>query len=84
MNLGEQAINEIKERNARVELDKAWETSYTRKISLTIITYIVIVIVLVVIKNDNPFINGLVPAVGYFLSTQSLQVIKKYWVRSQK
>ena len=28
----EEEINNIKERNKRVELDKAWETSWTRKI----------------------------------------------------
>ena len=28
----EQEIEQIKERNKRVELDKAWETSWTRRI----------------------------------------------------
>ena len=34
----------IKERNKRVELDKAWETSWTRKLCICILTYIVVVI----------------------------------------
>ena len=28
----EKQLNEIKKRNQRVELDKKWETSYTRRI----------------------------------------------------
>ena len=40
----ENEIAKIKERNKRVELDKAWETSWTRKICICILTYIVVVI----------------------------------------
>ena len=32
----ENEIKKIKERNKRVELDKAWETSYTRRIFILI------------------------------------------------
>ena len=32
-------IEEIKIRNKRVEKDKEWETSYTRKICIAILTY---------------------------------------------
>ena len=34
-------IEQIKERNRRVETDKAWETSLFRVITITIITYII-------------------------------------------
>ena len=40
----EEEIKEIKERNKRVELDKKWETSLTRKVCIAILTYIVVVI----------------------------------------
>lgn len=43
MNL-EEEIKHIKERNQRVEKDKAWETSWTRRICICILTYIVVVI----------------------------------------
>lgn len=36
----EERINKIEERNARVEGDKAWETSNLRKILIIILTYI--------------------------------------------
>ena len=35
----EQEINGIRQRNKRVELDKKWETSVTRKICICILTY---------------------------------------------
>ena len=37
-------LREIKERNKRVELDKAWETSTFRKILVGVLTYAVIVL----------------------------------------
>ena len=37
-------IKLIKERNARVEGDKAWETSWTRRALIVGLTYIVIVL----------------------------------------
>ena len=40
----EKEINDIKQRNKRVELDKKWETSITRRICICILTYIVVVI----------------------------------------
>ena len=40
----EKEIIKIKERNKRVELDKKWETSWTRKICICILTYIVVII----------------------------------------
>ena len=40
----EKEIIQIKERNKRVELDKKWETSWTRKICIMILTYIVLII----------------------------------------
>lgn len=34
----QQEVNEIKNRNQRVETDKAWETSWTRKIIILCLT----------------------------------------------
>ena len=34
----EKEIEEIKKRNIRVEKDKAWETSFTRKVCIAILT----------------------------------------------
>ncbi len=76
----EKEINEIKERNKRVELDKKWETSITRKVSICILTYIVVILFTIFVnKKGNIFLNSAVPVIGFFLSTLSLDIIKKIW-----
>ena len=49
----EKEIKKIQERNKRVELDKAWETSKTRKISIAILTYLVMVLVMYSLNMSN-------------------------------
>lgn len=72
-------VQQIKERNKRVELDKKWETSITRRVSIAIFTYIVAATWLIFIANQKPFLNALVPTGGYLLSTLSLPFIQKLW-----
>tara|TARA_Y100000310_G_C20599440_1_gene772245 strand:- start:1137 stop:1388 length:252 start_codon:yes stop_codon:yes gene_type:complete len=74
-------VDSIKARNKRVEADKAWETSYTRRSIITVLTYIVIVIFLYTINAPKPWFNALVPAIGYFLSTLTMPFVKKWWIR---
>jgi len=40
----EKEIKEIKKRNKKVEMEKAWETSIFRKVIIAILTYLVIVL----------------------------------------
>lgn len=76
----EKEVEEIEERNKRVELDKKWETSATRKICIAILTYIVVIIYSVLIsKTNNVFLSSLVPVIGFTLSTLSLSAIRKIW-----
>ena len=77
-------LKEIKERNRKVETDKAWETSYTRKILLMTFTYLAIGIYLQVINVPSPWLNAIVPAVAFMLSTLTLPFFKKIWLRSYK
>ena len=77
----EKEIKIIKERNRRVEADKAWETSWFRIFFIAAITYIIAAIVLYFIGAKNFLLNALVPTIGYFLSTQSLPAIKRWWIR---
>lgn len=81
----EKEIEQIKERNKKVELDKAWETSWTRKICIMILTYIVVIIYSYIVRNyDNIFLSSLVPVIGYTLSTLSLKLIRKVWESKKK
>ncbi len=72
-------IDAIKLRNQRVEKDKTWETSTTRKVSIAILTYLTILVFFVTIKVEKPLINAIVPTLGFLLSTMSLPFIKKWW-----
>ena len=76
-------INEIKERNTRVEADKAWETSLFRKILVAILTYLVVVLFFVIAELPKPFINALVPTLGFLLSTLSISFFKKLWLKNK-
>ena len=77
-------IQEIKERNKRVENDKAWETSWTRRIIIAILTYIVMVIFFYFASLPKPFLNSIVPALAFFLSTLTLPLFKQIWLKSKK
>ena len=75
----EKEIKRIQERNKKVELDKAWETSKTRKISIAVLTYFVMVLVMYSLNMDTPFIGAIIPTLGFTLSTFSLDFIKEFW-----
>jgi len=72
-------IDLIKERNERVEADKAWETSNFRVFSIVAMTYIITALVFYIIGVKNFLLNALIPTLGFYLSTQSLPFIKKWW-----
>ncbi len=80
----EKQISEIVTRNERVEQDKRWETSWMRRISIAILTYILAVLFLTLIDAENAFLAALVPTGGYLLSTISASPIRKYWEKYQK
>lgn len=75
-------IAALKDRNSRVESDKAWETSNFRVASITGLTYIIAAVFLFLLGVPNFWLSALVPTLGFFLSTQSLPFIKKWWVRN--
>ena len=81
----EKEIKEIKERNKRVELDKAWETSWTRRLFICILTYIVVVIYSKLINQiNNIWLSSLVPVIGFTLSTFSLKIVRNVWEKNKK
>ena len=81
----EDRIKKIEERNKRVELDKAWETSWTRKICIIILTYIIVVIYSILIREYNyVLLTSLVPVIGFTLSTLSLKAARKVWEKNIK
>ncbi len=77
----EKRITAIESRNKRVEADKAWETSTARKVAIAVLTYLVIVLFFLAANLPNPFINPIVPTVGFLLSTLALGAVKQSWLK---
>ncbi len=77
----EKRIEKIEKRNLRVETDKTWEVSKFRILSITIVTYMIAVLFLYLMGAKNFLLSALVPAIGYFLSIQSLPSIKGWWLK---
>ena len=77
----EKEILLIKTRNKKVEIDKDWETSLTRKFLLMTFTYLGIGFYLQAVNIDKPWLNAIVPSVGFLLSTLTLPYFKIIWER---
>lgn len=74
-------ISAIKGRNARVEREKAWETSWQRKLGIIMTTYFVMILVFSSLGNTEPFLNAIVPTLGYTLSTLSMEWMKELFLK---
>ncbi len=77
-----QRIQKIEERNKKVETDKAWETSWTRRGLLMLFTYIAIGVCMWAIGVPDPWFNAVVPAVAFMLSTLTMPYFKRAWVKN--
>ena len=81
----EQRIAKIEKRNKRVETDKAWETSWTRRICIMVLTYLVVVAYSYIIcECDNILLSSLVPVLGFLLSTLSVKAVRRLWEKKNK
>jgi len=74
-------VDNIKARNKKVEIDKAWETSITRKVLLILFTYTSIGLYMYAIGIDKPWLNAVIPSIGFLLSTLTLPYFKTYWIK---
>ena len=80
----EKEISQIKERNRRVESDKAWETSRARKMAILVLTHIVATFLFFFIGSKRPLLDSLMPTLAFFLSTLTLSFFKKALLDSHK
>ena len=81
----EREIKDLKKRNARVELDKKWETSWTRRGIILLLTFIVVLIYNALIRSAaSVWLMSMVPVIGFLLSTLSIDFIRKIWERRVK
>jgi len=77
-------ITALEARNRKVETNKKWETSYTRRVLLFLFTYIAIGLYMWAIAVPRPWLNAIVPSVGFLLSTLTLPYFKNWWLRKNK
>jgi len=75
----EEQMRGVHARNQRVELHKSWETSWARVISLTLITYVTMILVFYMLGRNDPLVQALVPTAGFFLSTLPLPFVRRVW-----
>ena len=76
----ETAVASIQQRNLRVEREKAWEVSQTRKAAIVIVTYLLMWLVFIISGVEAAWFNAVIPTAGYFLSTQSLPFLRNWWI----
>lgn len=79
----ENGLAEIKGRNTRVEADKAWETSYARRAIIAAGTYAFSILLFVLIEARDPHLAALVPTLGFVMSTLTLPIFKRWWLRGR-
>lgn len=71
----------LQERNARVDENKAWETSWTRRLLIAGLTYVIAGFYMKSLGANAPWLNAFIPVGGYLLSTLSLPFVKEIWAR---
>lgn len=76
----EERLDKIEQRNKKVEADKAWETSWTRRFFIALFTYLVISLYMSAIGVNQPLLNAIIPTIGFLLSTLTLSFVKKIWI----
>ena len=79
----ESRVARIEARNKNVELDKAWEVSWTRRLLLTLFTYLALGLYMWAIDIPRPFLNSIVPAVGFMISTFTMPWLKAKWIEKK-
>lgn len=59
---------------------KEFEGSYTRVIFIMIVTYCTLFGYMTLIGSETPYLNAIVPTVGFNISTWSLPFVKEIWI----
>lgn len=76
-----QRVAALEARNRRVESAKSWETSWTRRALIAVLTYLSIATYLGLVVHIDPWVNAVVPSLAFLISTQTLQVARRLWSR---
>jgi hypothetical protein len=79
----EERVAKLEARNRRVEADKAWEISWARRFAIMVLIYITVAFYLHFVIHIDPWINALVPVIGYTVSTFTIGFLKKRWTTAR-
>jgi hypothetical protein len=77
----EQRVTNLETRNRKVEGDKAWEVSWQRRGMVMVLIYLTVVFYLRFVVHIDPWINALVPVIGYSVSTVTITRLKAVWLK---
>lgn len=77
----EARIAAIEERNRHVEGNKAWEGSWARRLTIAVVTYLIVLAYGFALGVDRAYLNAIVPTAGFLLSTVTIPVVKNAWTR---
>ncbi|NOS67001.1 MAG: hypothetical protein HOO67_01385 [Candidatus Peribacteraceae bacterium] len=80
----EESLNAVIERNKRVEAEKAWEVSITRRLFVAGLTYITALVTFWFLDQPQFALIALVPALAYVVSTLSLPWMKRRWMKKRQ
>lgn len=84
MNDVEHRLAKIEARNKQVEDDKAWELSPVRRAFIAFLTYLIAGLYLSWLSVEKPWLNAIVPVLGFILSTAVLSKVKAVWLNQRK
>lgn len=77
-------VNKLKKRNFEKDRGKEFESSYTRVLFLMAVTYWTLFgYMALIIQSPNPFLDAIVPTVGFNISTWSLPYVKEWWIQAR-
>lgn len=77
-------IDQLQTRNFEKDRGKEFESSYTRVVFLMAVTYWTLFAYMkLVLKTSRPFLDALVPTLGFNISTWSLPYVKEWWIQAR-
>jgi hypothetical protein len=77
-------IHALQRRNFEKDRGKEFESSYTRVIFLMAVTYFTLLAYMaLVIQSNHPYLDAIVPTVGFNISTWSLPYVKEWWIQAR-
>ncbi|NBX73916.1 MAG: hypothetical protein EBQ89_06410 [Alphaproteobacteria bacterium] len=79
----DERLEAIEKRNARVEEDKLWEISLTRRLVVAALIYAVAFVFLWLTGEGRAGLLAIWPALGYLLSTLSLTFGRNLWQKTR-